>query len=287
MPTVAANGIDIYYELHGHGSGQPLVLAHGFTGPTDDWREEVLPLAANRTLLLYDVRGHGRTTAPADPSLYSMATFAADQAALMRAIGIERAHVGGLSMGGMIAAQFALDYPQMVQSLLLCDTTTGNGVDAGPAGQWERFLERGFLMSEHIVRKYGFEELARRQLEWARENDPHFHERPEPPERTYERLRAMTLEGFLGASKAIRERPDLTGRLHAIKAPTLVLVGEWDGFLPCARLAHQRIPGSRFVLVRRSAHGTPAWRPQAFQRAVLEFLEAVEKGRPIPGDYEV
>jgi len=66
-----------------------------------------------------------------------------------------------------------------------------------------------------------------------------------------------------------------------------VLVGEWDNFLPCSRLAHQAIKGSRFVLVRRSGHGTPTWRPQAFERAVSEFLDAVEAGRPVAGEFEL
>ena len=125
MPTIGANGIDIYYELHGPArTGQPpLALTHGFSGSTEEWRHLVLPLAARRQLLLYDVRGHHLTTAPEDPAEYSIQTFAADKRALLRALGIERAHIGGLSMGGMIAAQFVLDYPEMVASFLLCDST--------------------------------------------------------------------------------------------------------------------------------------------------------------------
>ena len=119
MSTVTANGIDIYYELWGE--GPPLVMAHGFCGCTDEWRALVLPLAKRRCLLLYDVRGHGRSSAPEDPALYSMPILAADQAALMRALGIERAHVGGLSMGGWIAWSFALAYPEAVAGLILSD----------------------------------------------------------------------------------------------------------------------------------------------------------------------
>ena len=281
MPTVTANGIDIYYELWGEGS--PLVMAHGFGGCTDDWRALVLSLAKRRRLLLYDVRGHGRSGAPEDPALYSMPIFAADQAALMRALGIERAHVGGGSMGGMIAAQFAVDYPEMVSSLLLCDTTCGNGSDPGPAGEFERFLAGAFSQMEHIAVKYGFRELARRELEWARENDPHFDERPEPEEVGLRRLERMSLAGYVGANRAIRERPDLLGRLSEIGVPTLVLVGEWDGFLPCALLAHERIAGSGLALIERSPHGTPTWRPEAFRKAILDFLEAVDGGRPVAG----
>lgn len=274
MPIVAANGIDIYYELWG--DGPSLVMAHGFCGCTDEWRPLVLPLAKRRRLLLYDVRGHGHTEAPNDPALYSMPIFAADQAALMRALGIERAHVGGGSMGGMIAAQFAVEYPEMVSSLLLCDTTCGNGSDPGPAGEFERFLAEAFVQMEHIAVEHGFQELARRELEWARENDPHFDERPEPEDVGVRRLERMSPAGYVGANRAIRERPDLLGWLNEIRVPTLVLIGEWDGFLPCSRLAHERIAGSRLALIERSPHGTPTWRPEAFRETILRFLDDVE-----------
>jgi 3-oxoadipate enol-lactonase len=281
MSTITANGIDIYYELWGE--GPPLVMAHGFCGCTDEWRALVLPLAKRRRLLLYDVRGHGRSSAPEDPALYSLPIFAADQAALMRALGIERAHVGGGSMGGMITAQFAVDHPQMVSSLLLCDTTCGNGSDRGPAGQFERFLVEAFVQMEEVAVKDGFQELARRELEWSRENDPHFEDRPEPEEVGLRRLELLTLAGYVGANRAIRQRPDLLARLSEIRAPTLILVGEWDGFLPCSLLAHERIAGSRLALVERSPHGTPTWRPEAFRKAILDFLAALDGGQPVDG----
>jgi pimeloyl-ACP methyl ester carboxylesterase len=281
MSTVTANGIDIYYELWGE--GPPLVMAHGFCGCTDEWRVLTLPLAKKHRLLLYDVRGHGRSSAPEDPALYSMPIFAADQAALMRALGIGRAHVGGGSMGGMIAGQFAVDYPQMVSALLLLDTTCGNGSDPGPAGQFERFLVEAFVQMEGVAVKDGFQELARREMEWSRENDPHFEERPEPDEVGLRRLEQMRLAGYVGANRAIRQRPDLLARLGEIRAPTIVLVGEWDGFLPCSLLAHERIAGSRLAIIERSPHGTPTWRPEGFRRAILDFLGDVEAGRPVAG----
>jgi len=285
MPILAANGIDICWEQHGVGS--PLVMTHGFTGSTEEWRLQVLPLAAGRQLLLYDVRGHGRTTAPEDASAYSIETFAADQRALMLSLGIERAHIGGVSMGGMIAVRFALDYPQMVSSLLLCDTTAGNGQPDGEAGRFEHLLRGYFSAMEKVAVKQGLSELAERMIAWSRANDPHHSENPEPEDMTRQRLAHISIQGFLGALRAMRDRLDLVHRLGEVQAPTLVLVGEWDNFLPSARLAHQAIEGSRFVLIRRSGHSTPTWRPQAFQRAVAEFLDAVEAGRPVGGEFEL
>jgi len=290
MAMVRANGIDIYYELHGQPArpgGQPLVMAHGLHGSTEEWRPLVLPLAARRQLLLYDVRGHGLTTAPQESCHYSVETFAADQRALMLALGIERAHIGGVSMGGMIALRFALDYPEMTTSLLVCDSTAGNGPPNGEAGRFEYLVREYLAAMEHVALKYGLAELAERQLQWNRANDPHWAQIPEPEDVTRQRMARITLYGFLGALRAVRDRPDLVERLGEVRAPTLVLVGEWDNFLPCSRIAHQAIEGSRFVLIRRSAHGTPTWRPQAFQRGVDDFLEAVEAGRPVGGQFEL
>lgn len=302
MPTVRANGIDIYYERHGDGPGRPLVFTHGFAGPTDNWRPEALPVAAGRTLVLYDVRGHGRTAVPENPEAYSLPAFAADLAALLAAIGIERAHVGGVSMGGMIAAQFAVDYPQSLESLVLCDTTAGNastlrlgsgqaslstgGADEGPAGEWERRLANGARALAHIAAEYGLEETVRRQHEWDRANNPHVDVSPYDPANDFERIKLMTLDGYVGSALAMAGRPDLTSRLPAIAAPALVMVGEWDDFLPCARRDHALIPGSRLVVRRRCGHGT-LWRHETFVREVRSFLEDVEAGRPLVGERAV
>ncbi|MDP2673710.1 MAG: alpha/beta hydrolase [Dehalococcoidia bacterium] len=233
--TVTANGIDIYYERHGPAQGVPLVMTHGFAGPTDCWRDEPLALSEERPLLPYDVRGHGRTEVPQDIREYSIPTFAADLAALLEALGIGRAHIGGVSMGGMIAAQFAVDFPRMVESLLLVDTTTGNSPEANgddPAGLWEQRMVRGLTMLSYIAREDGLEETVRREHEYNREHDPRWDIKPNRPEMDFERIRMMTLPGYLGAAMAIAERPDLTPRLAEITAPTLVMIGEWDDFLP-------------------------------------------------------
>jgi pimeloyl-ACP methyl ester carboxylesterase len=284
--TLTANGIQIYYETHGAGGGAPLVMTHGFAGPTDCWRHEALPLAADRTLLLYDVRGHGRSQVPEDPSQYSLPIFAADLAALLRGLDIQRADIGGVSMGGMVAAQFAVDYPQMVRSLLLCDTTAGNTSGGDAAAQWERRLALGITILSQIASESGLEETVRRQHEWDREHDPHWNDRPNPPEDDYERIKLMTLPGYVGTALALAQRPDLTTRLGEITAPTLVMIGEWDDFLPCALRDHELIRGSRLVVRRKCAHGS-GWRTETFVRAIKEFLADVEAERPVAGEREV
>jgi len=290
MPTVRANGIDIWYDLLGQ--GPPLVLNHGWRGPTDDWPPGVLEgLAQHLRLLVHDVRGHGRTTAPDDPEAYSMPVYAQDLRALMDALEIERAHICGSSQGGMIAAQFAVDYPERTRSLLICDSSAGNGVDEGPAGEWERALQGHLEAMEAIACERGLAELAERIIEANRERDPHYFDYPEPVEQREQKDRdrhtSMSLAAFIGTNRAMRFRPDLTARIRELQAPALVLVGEWDDFLLCARRDHRLIQGSRFVLMRGSGHGTPGWRPDAFVRAVSEFVADVEAGRDVAGEFEL
>jgi pimeloyl-ACP methyl ester carboxylesterase len=286
MPTALANGIDIYYETYGSGQGTPLVMTHGFAGPFEQWKPDVMPLADARPLVLYDVRGHHRTTVPPDPNSYSLPLFAADLAALLQAIGIERAHIGGVSMGGMIAAQFAVDYPQMCVSVILCDTTCGNGADTGPAGDWERSMKEGMAILQHMAKKYGLEETVRREQEWKKANDPHLDVSPYNFEDDFTRIRMMTVEGYIGAAHASLERPDLTDRIVDIAAPTLVMIGEWDDFYPCALRDHSLIPGSRLVVRRRCAHGS-LWRVETFRSEIESFLADVEANRTVAGKREV
>jgi pimeloyl-ACP methyl ester carboxylesterase len=286
MPTVHANGIGIRYEVLGPEGQTPLVLTHGFAGPVDNWLPELAPLIEKRSVIMYDVRGHGRTAVPPHPDAYSLPTFAADLAALLRAIGIERAHIGGVSMGGMITAQFAVDYPEMCESVLLCDTTCGNGCDDGPGGEWERRMQRGMTMLIHLAETYGLEETIRREQAYKLESDPHLDESPYTFEGDFERIKLMTVPGYLGAAHAIKNRPDLTTRIPAITAPTLVMAGEWDDFLPCSLRDHELVPGSRLVVRRRCAHGS-GWRPETFVSEVLSFLDDVEVGRPVAGKREV
>ena len=301
MPTVHANGIDIWYEVQPVGQGPspdrpPLVLTHGFAGPSAHWTPEILPLAEKRTLVLYDARGHGRTSVPADPAQYSLPVFAADLAALLEAIGIDRAHIGGVSMGGMIAAQFAVDYPGMCASVLLCDTTCGNAASAAAAPSaavaaaasalpdaavdWEKRLAIGMNLLADSVRERGLKETLLREHEWKNANDPHLDESPYSLEEDLERIKLMTPEGYLGAAQAIASRPDLTERIRKITAPTLVMIGEWDDFLPCALRDHEFIPGSRLVVRKRCAHGS-RWRLDTFLSEIEAFLDDVEANRPV------
>jgi pimeloyl-ACP methyl ester carboxylesterase len=289
MPPVRANGIEIWYDILGPAGAPVLALSHGWLGPTEYWPPGVLDRLAERLrVLVYDVRGHGKTTAPEDVGTYSMPAYAADLAAVLDAAGIERAHIGGVSQGGMISAQFAVDFPHRTRSLLICDSTAGNGLDEGAGGEWERGLQAYCSWMIEYAREHGTAALAEERIRQGRENDPHYFEFPVPQEqreaRDRERHARMSPHAFEGTCSAIRDRPDLTGRLRELSVPVLVVGGEWDNFYPCSERDHRLIEGSRFVRVERCGHASPDWRPNAFDRAVGKFIADVEAGREAAGE---
>jgi pimeloyl-ACP methyl ester carboxylesterase len=290
MPTVRVNGIDIWYERSG-GPGPVLVLTHGFAGPTVGWPPIIEQIKQRFDLVLYDVRAHGLTTVPEDDATVTMPQFAADLAGLLDALDIERAHIAGVSMGGMISAQFACDYPERLRSLLLCDTVAGNmqGPDEA-ANEVERKVLNAFDHMYHIVEQYGMAGLIERENRYRREGDPYAHLQMLSLDEQDEQNRRMktdhmTAKGFLAANRAIRERPDLTSRTPGITAPTQVSCGEWDLFYPSALRDHALIPGSRLVTIRGAAHSTESFQPERWLHACTTFIADVEAGRPISGEF--
>jgi 3-oxoadipate enol-lactonase len=285
MPSARVNGIDMWYELAG--DGPLLVLTHGFAGPAEMWSETVTrDFRARYAVLLYDVRGHGRTSVPAAET-FSVPQFASDLAGLLDHLSIERAHIAGVSMGGMISAQFACDFPERVRSLMLCDTTAGNGCDRETA-HIEREIVRIFEMTSGIVEEHGLRELIERENGYRRRRDPYAAKSTMPLDvqdaRNIRRSEIMTKEGYLAANRALRERPDLTSRTPQITAPTLVSCGEWDMFYPCAVRDHRLIANSRLATIRGAAHATPDYQPQRWKQAIFDFLDDVEAGRFARGE---
>ena len=279
MPKTEANGVEIAYQVQGQGF--PLVRAHGYTASQELWADQRDAFSRRYQLVTYDCRGHGLSEAPADPSQYSLDIFVEDQKALLDQLGTAEAYVGGLSMGGMIAMRFALKYPKMVRALLLLDTAAGLSDTA--LSQWHAISE----MAERIVRSEGVGAAVRRIWEARRQLG---FETPDPTPgvlRHLEGLEHMSADGFLGAGKALREQESVLDRLAEIRAPTLILVGDQDPLLGPSRAMRERLPQSRFVLIKGSTHGTCVWRPDAFEKAALDFLTAVDQGRTVAGEFEL
>ncbi len=283
MTDVLVNGIRLHYRVYGEGT--PLVLAHGFGATLDMWADQIGPFSEKYRLVVYDSRGHGRTEAPRDWSSYTLDDYVEDQRQLMDHLGIETAYVGGLSMGGMIALQFGLTHPERVRALLLCDTSASNrdlhgrrtdAPDGGFGAAVQRVVFRQVIPLGFAFARY----LPLGAL-------PQVRKAPEGVKSYVRNLRTHTALGLRGGWHAIVEREDLEERLDEIRVPTLIVVGDQDRMLAPSRRMQGRIRGCRFVLIKGSPHGTADWRPEAFNKAVLDFLGDVEAGRPVEGELEL
>src|SRR5215218_8289434 len=123
MPTIDRDGVQIYYEVHG--SGPPLLLTHGYSSTCGMWQGQIAALSKHHKLVLWDMRGHGRSAYPEESAAYSEALTVADMAALLDAVGAEQAIVGGLSLGGYMSLAFYRSHPDRVRALLIIDTGPG------------------------------------------------------------------------------------------------------------------------------------------------------------------
>lgn len=267
MPYAYTNGIITYFEdsaLAG-ASGPPVVLIHGHSLDLRQWDEQVPALtAAGFRVIRYDVRGHGRSTAP--PTGYTWENYAADLRELLDRVNVRAAHLVGLSMGGGIALQFAVDLPAHVLSLTLVDS-------ALPGFTYSDEFSRQIEALVAAVRADGpraaFDRL------WL--THPLFDGLRRFPDR-FQRVREMVLaypaadyrEGALPAGYA----PDVIDRLHEIKAPTLAVVGERDiaDFRLVADVLAENLPRARKLVLPDCGHLAPIEQPDAFNEALIAFL---------------
>lgn len=257
---ITANGITMNYELEGPASAPVVTLSHSLATDLSMWEPQVPALTSRYRVLRYDTRGHGGTDAPDEP--YSLEQLAEDARALLLALGIARTHFMGLSMGGFIGQVLALTYPQMLRSLVLCDTTSRVPAEAKP--MWEERIR--------VTRMQGMEPHVEPTIgRWFTE--PFREQRPDVIDPVRGLIRGTKPEGYIGCCHAIAAL-DLTDRLHQITTPTLVIVGDEDPATPVAasQTIHERIRGSEPVILKSASHLSNMEQPEAFNRAVTTFL---------------
>ncbi len=258
---LTANGIDIHYTIEGEG---PVVtMSHSLGCNLSMWDEQASALSARYRVLRYDTRGHGQTTAPSGP--YALDQLAEDLRALLVAIGVSRTHFVGISMGGMIGQVFALKHPQMLGSLILCDTTSRYPEDVRAAWD-ERIL---------TVLARGMEPMVEPTLQrWFTASFRKQHH--EMMDRVRAMLRGTPPKGYIGCCHAI-PTINTTDRLREIRCPALVIVGEEDKGTPVemARLIHAALPGSELAIIPSASHLSNMEQPEEFNRVLLTFLDKV------------
>jgi len=262
MSHVQANGIDIYYDSRGE--GEPLLLIAGLGGTRHLWELQVPSFARQYRVVTFDNRGAGDSDKPAES--YSIALFADDTAALMDAMGIERAHVYGQSMGGLIAQEFALRHPQKVRCLVLGCTTFGGPHSVLPSPQAAALLAGMPNLPpeqavERVMELFYSPRFRREHAEEARQRIQTYFPLRTPPD-AYARQLAACL-AF-----------DTYDRLPQIAAPTLVINGAEDALIPAenSRIMAQRIPGAELLLFPEAGHLYFHEMPEEVGAAVADFL---------------
>jgi 3-oxoadipate enol-lactonase len=258
---VAAGEIELNYEIAG--SGTPLVLTHGLGDDLHFWDGVASALAEHHRLLRWDVRGFGLSDKPAGP--YSPALLAGDLAALLDALGVERAHVGGLSMGGVIAQRLALDFPARVRSLVLVSTSS----EVGPSGaaNWQRLADR--------IEQRGFGSGAR---DASRAFSPGFvAAHPDIVAAAGEQTARNHPPSYAAAARAMSDY-HWTAELGGVRAPVLILQGLADQLTPPGgSVKMQRaLPAARLLMFPDTGHSLPIEQPSLFTAAVLGFTGGVD-----------
>lgn len=244
-----------------HGKGEPLLLVMGLGRGVDGWRLQTPVFAEHYRVIVFDNRGSGRTSSP--DTYYTMEMMAGDAVALLDVLGIEKAHVLGKSMGGYIAQEIAIGHPGRVQSLILAATSAGPYVlQHGLLKAWVSRVLPGLSKQEFfsLLLPFMFNDITFEDDVMVRLALGAIAGRNQTP--------AMKRQLQACAAHCAR------GRLEQVSAPTLVLAGKQDTFLPI-RLTLELarcIPGAKLTMVDGGGHGLNEDIPDAFNNAVLDFL---------------
>ena len=258
MPRARINGIDVRYTVTGKGPW--VTLSHSLACRLEMWDEEVKRLSKHFTVLAYDSRGHGETSAPAIP--YTLDMIADDIKGLFDHLGIERSHFIGLSMGGVFGLAAALRYPGIFETLVLADTSSKLS-DEGIAAFKDRVAK---------VRAGGMEAMVEPTLKrWFK--DSFRASSPKLMARVAHWIRTTPLDGYIGCSAAI-PTIDVTDRLGEITIPCMVVVGADDIAMPpaMADTLDRHLPHSEMVVIPNAGHLSNLEQSGAFNAALDRFL---------------
>lgn len=228
------------------------------------WRHQVAALADCRCIAP-DLRGAGTAPVLQSPSAYSMATYAEDIIAQLDGERVERAVFCGLSMGGYISFELVRRFAGRIAALVLSNTKAPADSEEGKRGR-DALAAKARQEGARAVAVEMVPKLLSRATRAGR---------PDVAREVTEMIARQSVDGIVGALRALRDRPDSTGTLAAIRVPTLVVAGDDDAIAPADGMKAMagEIAGARFVLVREAGHLTPLEQPQAFNAALRSFLD--------------
>jgi 3-oxoadipate enol-lactonase len=257
MPQISLDNVSLYYDTTGQ--GQPLVFINGLGSSTRDWDRQVAEFSRTYQVITYDLRGHGRSDKPAGP--YSISQFAADTAGLLNALGVTSAHIVGISLGGGVAFQLALDYPQLVKTMTIVNSAPAM-VGITPDAQKE--VERRVA----IVRQMGMRAMGEALA-------PNLFPKPEHAalrQPFIERWAENDPQAYIEATLSMVGW-NVTDRLGSIRCPALVIAADQDYSPVAVKEAYVKLlPDAQLVVIADAHHATPIERPQEFNAALAQFL---------------
>ena len=260
--TKTPDGVQLYYERHGE-AGDPLLLIMGLGSPLEFWEFQTPVLARTHRVCVYDNRGVGKSDKPAGP--YDVRTLARDAVAVLDACGFGRAHVVGLSMGGMIAQELAIRHSDRVGALVLAatyakpDDQVRSSVAGGGAID-PRAID-GKQLFKMMMSMVLSAEFIQRERDWLKSSRDRL-------------LPNFSVEGFIAQMAAVMAH-DSTAELSRIEAPTLVLKPAADMLIPprASDVLASAIAGAQLVTFDHGSHGFNVEQADKFNRAVLDFLQ--------------
>lgn len=248
MAHIDRDGVQIYYEVHG--SGPAILLSHGYSATSAMWAGQIDALRKSHKLIIWDMRGHGKSDSPANPAEYSETLTTGDMAALLDEVDAPAAVIGGLSLGGYMSLSFNVAFPHRVRALMLFDTGPGYRSDSGREG-WNRIAAQ---------RAKELETKGLAALGTSGEVAVSRHK---------------SAQGLAHAARGMLAQTDgrVMASLPEIRVPTLVLVGALDQpFLAATDYMAGKIPGATRIVIDGAGHASNIDRPREFNAAVTEFL---------------
>jgi pimeloyl-ACP methyl ester carboxylesterase len=274
MPTAATpDGVKLYYEEVG--AGAPIVFVHEFADDIRGWAPQVKFFARRYRTIAFNARGYPPSDVPADPARYSQAQAAEDIKAVLDHLGVEKAHVVGLSMGGYATLHFGLMFPERARSLVIGGAGYGSGTERSKFHADTDYLVKQFDAGMAAVAEFYSRGPTRVQF---------IAKDPVGWQEFHDRLASGSALGHANTLRGVqRQRPsvfELEAKFERLEVPTLVMTGDEDE--PCLEpgiFMKRKIPTSGLVVLPKTGHAVNLEEPDAFNRAVLDFVTAVDAGR--------
>ena len=267
MPKAKVNGVNIYYEVHG--KGVPLVMIQGFGGDHKAWFFQTPVFKTYYTVIIFDNRGIGKSDKSGEP--YSIRTMADDVIGLMDYLSVDKAHILGLSLGGLVAQEVAMTYPERVRKLVLGCTFAGRDVkDVSPDMLKAIGVKEGSTNAD--IRSIDFRKLMNVMVTLA--FNRMVYRMFLVPLAKYG-MRSVNPEGYLDQMASMGDY-DTLDRLHLVEAPTLVITGTGDRLVApqISDTIASRISNAKLVKVKGGSHAFFIEMRRSFNKGVLEFLRS-------------